>query len=151
MKSRLSGLASLSFAASLALGALAACSSTSSSPPAGTGGDAAVTGDDSGSGGGDSAAGDTWANWAQGFFTKYCVECHGVNDSTGRDYGVLANVVKDKTVMRCGVAAAQDPAWGCQPSPAARQFPISDTAGTNPKPTDAERNRVVAWITAGCP
>ena len=49
--------------------------------------------------------------------------------------------------MRCGVAAVQDPSWNCGTSPSPRQFPI----GNGPKPTDAERARLVAWITAGEP
>ena len=130
----------------------AACSS-SSSPPAGgdtqpdasTGADVAV--DEAGEAG----PADTWVSWANGFFTKYCDECHSVSDPTGRDFGMQSIVVANKGPMRCGVCVKQDPSWGCPASPVAEQFPISDTAGTNPKPSDAERNRVVAWITAGCP
>jgi hypothetical protein len=94
---------------------------------------------------------DTWSTWAQGFVTKYCVECHNPSDPTGRDYNSQMLVVRDKLVIRCGVAAAQDPSWACAKFPPARQFPITDMAGTNPKPTDAERGRLVAWINAGCP
>jgi hypothetical protein len=110
-------------------------------PEGGGTGDAAATGD----------AGDTWASWAQGFFSTYCVECHGAADPVGRDYRQQANVEKEKLEVRCGVASAQDPAWMCAAFPPAKQFPISDSAGTNPKPTDAERARAVAWITAGAP
>jgi hypothetical protein len=136
----------------LLLGALlgaAACSS-SSSPPAGSNpSDASSTADvATGDGGPDL---DTWDNWGQGFFTKYCVECHGVSDPTGLDFGTQATVVANKSAIRCGVCVAQDPSWGCPASPPAKQFPINDTAGTNPKPTDEERDRVVAWIEAGCP
>jgi hypothetical protein len=92
---------------------------------------------------------DTWASWAQGFFAKYCIECHSARDPQGRNYTVQTNVVRDKLLIRCGVAAAQDPAWGCASFPPAKQFPINDAAGTNLKPSDAERARVVAWITAG--
>jgi hypothetical protein len=49
--------------------------------------------------------------------------------------------------MRCGVAVTQDPSWNCSPSIAAKQFPI----GNGAKPSDAERDRIVAWITAGEP
>ncbi|HEY3817044.1 MAG TPA: hypothetical protein VGL81_07735 [Polyangiaceae bacterium] len=136
---------------SLLLGALllaAACSS-SSSPPDANPADAAGTVDvASGDGGPDL---DTWDNWAGGFFAKYCVECHGVGNTSGLDFGVQATVVANQSTIRCGVCAAQDPSWGCPASPPAKQFPISDTAGTNPKPSDAERDRVVAWIEAGCP
>jgi hypothetical protein len=139
----------------LLLGALltaAACSS-SSSPPAGSNQPDASSGADvevAESG----ATPDTWDNWAQGFFTKYCVECHAVGNTAGLDFGVQATVVANKATIRCGVCVQQDPSWGCPTgpsSPAAKQFPISDTAGTNPKPSDAERDRVVAWIAAGCP
>jgi hypothetical protein len=131
----------------LLLGALlvaAACSSSSSPPAGGIPSDASSTGD----GGPDL---DTWDNWAQGFFTKYCVECHGVGNTSGLDFGMQSIVVTNKDTIRCGVCVQQDPSWGCPASPVAEQFPISDTAGTNPKPSDAERDRVVAWIAAGCP
>jgi hypothetical protein len=130
---------------------VAACSS-SSSPPAGTGTSDAATVPDVASTGDDGGPDlDTWANWGQGFFTKYCVECHGVSNPDGLDFGVQATVVANKDTIRCGVCVKQDPSWGCPASPSAEQFPISDTAGTNPKPSDAERDRVVAWIGAGAP
>ena len=122
---------------------IVACSS--SSAPSGSSTDA-----DSGSGtsSGDSgASGDTWANYAAGFFTTYCTSCHNSSDSTGRDFTVQAIVLQNKVAMRCGVAVTQDPSWNCAASPVAKQFPI----GTGPKPTDAERDRIVAWITAGEP
>ncbi len=95
--------------------------------------------------------GDTWLSWAQGFFATYCVECHSASDSQGRDYTIQANVEREKAEIRCGVAAVQDPAWACLPFPPAKQFPISNAAGTNPKPSDAERARLVAWIASGAP
>jgi hypothetical protein len=114
--------------------ATAGCSSgsnTGSSPPA----DAA-------------ASGDTWQSWAQGFFTTYCVPCHNASDTTGRNYSVQANVARDRLEIRCGVAVTQDPSWNCDPQfPPPKQFPI----GNGPKPTDAERNRAVAWLSAGAP
>ena len=138
---------------------LAAAACSSSSTPGSNASDASSTGDTSSAGddastgdaGGEAAAPDTWANWGQGFFTKYCVECHGVSDPTGLDFGVQATVVANKNDIRCGVGVQQDPSWSCPANIAAKQFPISDTAGTNPKPRDAERNRVVAWIAAGAP
>jgi hypothetical protein len=93
------------------------------------------------------AASDTWASYASGFFTRYCVSCHDAKDATGRDYTVRANVAKDKDAMRCGLAVSQDPSWSCSAFPPAKQFPI----GSGPKPSDAERDRMVAWITAGEP
>jgi hypothetical protein len=135
---------------SLLLGALlaaAACSSSSS--PGSSPSDASSSADvELGDGGPDL---DTWDNWAQGFFTKYCVECHGVSNPDGLDFGVQATVVASKSTIRCGVCVAQDPSWGCPATPPAKQFPISDDADANPKPTDEERDRVVLWIEAGCP
>lgn len=95
--------------------------------------------------------GDTWASWDQGFFAKYCVECHAASDPQMRDYRSLANVAKERDTIRCGIATEQPMAWACASFPPPRQFPISDQAGTNPKPSDDERNRVIAWIDAGCP
>jgi hypothetical protein len=134
----------------VALLVAAACSS-SSSPPAGSNPGDASSGADVAVGNDDGPDADTWNNWAGGFFIKYCDECHSVNDPSGLDFGVQATVVANKSTIRCGACAMQDPSWGCPASPPAKQFPISDTAGTNPKPTDAERDRLVAWIGAGCP
>jgi hypothetical protein len=129
------------------LGAAGACSS--SSPSSGTGGgpgvqDAAVAwapdGPDT----------DTWDTWALGFFTTYCVECHSANNTQGLDFGVQSIVAANRDVIRCGVCVAQQASWDCPASPPAEQFPISDSAGTNPKPSAADRDRVVDWITAGC-
>jgi hypothetical protein len=123
------------------------CSSSATTPPA----DAGVPADASTDAVTAAEAGDTWDSWAQGFFTQYCVECHSASDSTGRNYTLKADVVRDKLEIRCGVSATQDPSWMCGAFPPAKQFPIDDAAKTNPKPTDAERSRAVAWITAGCP
>jgi hypothetical protein len=134
----------------------ASCSSSAAPSPTGDGGiegtaDAPApidSGDGNESGASDgTVVPDTWANYAGGFFVTYCVSCHNAQDSTGRDYNIQANVVKDKAVMRCGVASVQDPNWNCAPTPVAKQFPI----GNGPKPSDAERARIVAWITAGEP
>lgn len=93
------------------------------------------------------APSDTWASYASGFFVTYCNSCHSAADTTGRDFSMQAIVNTNAAEIRCGVAVAQDPSWGCAASPAAKQFPI----GTGPKPSDAERTRLVAWITAGTP
>lgn len=87
---------------------------------------------------------DTWESYAQGFFDDYCVECHGPSD-TNRDYSTFADVERDADTIRCGVATTQ--LDGCGASPAPEQFPV----GTGPKPTDAERERLVEWIDAGMP
>jgi hypothetical protein len=94
---------------------------------------------------------DTWASWAMGFFATYCVECHAASDPTGLDFTMQSVVIKNKLAIRCGVCNAQDPSWGCPASPHAQQFPISNSTGSNPKPSTADRDRVVAWIEAGCP
>jgi hypothetical protein len=121
---------------------VAACSSSSPSPQGGGGQDASYVAPEGGV---------TWADWRQGFFTKYCVECHGASNPDGLDFGQQSIVVANKATIRCGVSVTQDPSWACSASVSAKQFPISDTAGTNPKPSDAERDEVVAWIDAGCP
>jgi hypothetical protein len=121
---------------------LAACSSSSSSGSSTPSLDAGGTGNDV-----DSGSADTWTNYASGFFTTYCVSCHDSSDSTGRNFTMQSKVEADKLTIRCGVAVAQDPSWKCAASPVAKQFPI----GSGPKPSDAERTRIVAWITAGAP
>jgi hypothetical protein len=81
----------------------------------------------------------------KGFFAMYCVSCHAASDPTGRDFTQLSVVVTNAATIRCGVAATMQS--GCGVSPAPKQFPI----GTGPKPSDAERQRIVAWIDAGTP
>jgi hypothetical protein len=121
---------------------VASCSSGSTSPPAnGNGAEGTDAGPEA------SADTDTWANYAQGFFATYCTSCHNAQDPTGRDFTVQANVENDKRLARCGVAVAQDPKWTCPASPVPEQFPI----GNGPKPSNADRARLVAWITAGAP
>jgi hypothetical protein len=93
---------------------------------------------------------DTWASWAAGFFTTYCIECHSANDPKGLNFGDQSIVAANRDTIRCGVCVSQQAAWSCPASPPAEQFPLSDSAGTNPKPSDADRDRVVDWITAGC-
>ena len=102
-----------------------------------------------GAAGAGGAAGDTWATFASGFFATYCVECHAAGNPK-RDYTTLAGVMKDAPLVRCGVAPAM--LANCGPTgPAPKQFPISNATKTNPKPSDADRARVVAWIDAGMP
>jgi hypothetical protein len=121
-------------------GATSATSTTSTSGTSGTGGAAGTGG---------STGGDTWTNYADGFFKKYCVECHSPTVDPMYDFTQYVIVKKDSAIIRCGVAATQQS--GCGVSPPPKQFPISDMAGTNPKPSDAERDRIVAWIEAGLP
>jgi hypothetical protein len=95
---------------------------------------------------------DTWCSWASGFFNAYCDACH-VPGASGDPAGVqldftsYAMVQAREAEIRCGVGSAQDPAWACAAFPPPAQFPI----GTGPKPSDAERGRLVAWIDAGAP
>jgi hypothetical protein len=146
------------FAVVIALGlALAACSSDDDS--SGTGGSAgsagssgsggsAGSGATGGAGGGAGATADTWANFAQGFFATYCIECHGAGDAL-RDYTTIADVEVDQDSIRCGVSPTA--LSGCGTFPPPGQFPIDNAAGDNPKPGDDERARLVAWIEAGLP
>ena len=95
---------------------------------------------------------DTWTDYASGFVTKYCVECHGPSDPAGYDFTLYAKVYANRDVIRCGVSVTQDATWACAPSPSAQQFPISDgKTPPNPVPGDAERDRFIAWLSAGAP
>jgi hypothetical protein len=114
--------------------------------------DAGSTGGAGGAGSPDAGtSADTWASFASGFFTSFCVACHD-DDKKGvpaRDYHMLANVMREKKEIACGLASSQA-AWtqrGCSGFPPARQFPV----GNGPKPTDAERDRLLRWIDAGTP
>jgi hypothetical protein len=88
----------------------------------------------------------TWNSGASAFFTKYCVPCHHPGGSAQQqDFSQLAQVMANSANIRCGVATTQQS--GCGAVPAPRQFPI----GNGPKPTDLEREAIVAWIDAGLP
>ena len=97
------------------------------------------------------ASGDTWQNYAMGFFQTYCVSCHN-DDNAGdadRDFHVLSIVIGEKAKIACGLTKSESD-WatrGCSGAPAARMFPI----GNGPKPSDQERDRLIAWIDAGTP
>lgn len=129
---------------------LSGCSSSSTPAPEDAGADSLANGDD-GSADADSGTNDTWALYAQGFFNHYCVECHTAADPAGLDFTQYSIVFKNRSTIRCGVCVTQDPSWSCAAFPPAKQFPIDDQTKTNPKPTDAERDRIVAWIGAGAP
>jgi hypothetical protein len=149
----------LSFAS---LAVAVACSSSSTSPGptlTDTGHDVVTGGDDTGSPGDDTGGdttlpdgvtgGDTWTSFGHDFFVKYCTECHDAADTTTGDFAVETNVMAKASIIRCGVATVKQS--GCGTSPAPRQFPICDATCANPKPTDEERTRIVAWIDAGMP
>jgi cytochrome c5 len=117
--------------------ALVACSSTSEP---GTG--AATSTGGAGGSSADAAGQDTWTNFGEAFFAKYCVSCH--DGSITGDFRSYADVVTHQTDIRCGIATTS--LSGCQNAKyPPRQFPI----GSGPKPSDDERARVVAWIDAG--
>ena len=150
------------FSPSIALAslfAIAACSSSSSPGPtvtdSGSSGGGDTTSDDTGNPGGDTmlpdgtTSGDTWDSFSHDFFVKYCTECHDASDTTTGDFAVESNVKAKASIIRCGVAATKPS--GCGASPTPKQFPICDASCTNPKPTDEERTRIVAWIDAGMP
>lgn len=106
---------------------------------------------DGAAGAADGGPADTWDTFAKGFFSAYCVACHN-DDNKGvatRDYHVMANVVKEKVEIGCGVAKSPADATkrGCSGFPPARQFPV----GTGPKPSDADRDRLLRWIDSGTP
>lgn len=90
-------------------------------------------------------ASDTWSTFAMGFFASYCTRCHAGPPGSTRDYRTMADVVRDQALIRCGVATTV--LSGCGSFPPPRQFPI----GTGPHPSDAERDRLTAWIDAGLP
>jgi hypothetical protein len=88
----------------------------------------------------------TWTNGASAFFTKYCVPCHHPGGAAQQqDFSQLSQVMANSATIRCGVATTQQSGCGATPTP--RQFPI----GNGPKPTDLEREAIVAWIDAGLP
>jgi hypothetical protein len=102
--------------------------------------------------GGDTHGGpDTWCNYAQCFFSTYCVSCHNPNAagaSSAQDFRQYSQVQLYAPIIRCGVSSHQDSAWDCSSlsfPTSARQFPV----GSGPKPDDANRDRLVAWIDAG--
>lgn len=104
----------------------------------------AGAGGSGGSGASDAPSGDTWSSFASAWFATYCVECHDASSST-RNYQAIADVKRDGDTIRCGVTPTALPECTGFPPPA--QFPI----GTGPKPSDAERDRLVAWLDAGQP
>ena len=91
-----------------------------------------------------SAAGPTYASFAQTFFTKYCVSCHPSSSST-RDFTQYAVIKTNAHDIACGVSPTA--LAGCSGNPAPSQFPI----GNGPAPTDDERKELVAWIQSGLP
>lgn len=97
---------------------------------------------------GGAGSGDTYANFAKGFFDMYCVSCHGpTTTDQARDFSTMTDITRDHAMIRCGVATKSLSGCSAYPNISPTQFPI----GSGPKPTDAERTRLVAWIDAGMP
>jgi uncharacterized membrane protein len=90
---------------------------------------------------GDPIGGDTWANYARGFFSAYCNRCHssqltglGRNGAPhGFDWDSEAVVRAQLDFIRGDVGESN-------------YMPPDD-----PKPSCAERRRLVRWIDAGAP
>jgi hypothetical protein len=131
----------------LSSGLIAACSSSHPTP--------VYTDPDQGADSGDA---DTWTNFASGFVSTYCVECHNTtvpDPSTypNQNFNLYADVDGLVLEIRCGVSPAGMVQSGCPTSgfPPPGQFPAKDSKGTNPMPSDADRLRMIAWINAGAP
>jgi hypothetical protein len=104
-----------------------------------------------GAAGGAGVGGDTWATYAQSFMETYCVSCHNDDDQgdSARDYHSLEVVKMEASEIACGLAKSEQ-VWttrGCSGFPPARQFPVGD----GPKPSDTDRDRLLAWIDAATP
>jgi hypothetical protein len=87
------------------------------------------------------AGGDTWANYAQGFFAMYCTRCHASTLSGD---------------ARNGAPVGYD--WDVEAAVRARLDFIRTAVGvgnfmppTDPKPSCDERRRIVRWIDAAAP
>jgi hypothetical protein len=101
-----------------------------------------------------------WDGWAGAFVRDYCVECHQPSAPCGGsgchaagdpllfDFHDESAVIERSSTIRCGIAVAQDPSWGCGGIPP-KTFPI--VGDGNPLPTDEQRGIVVGWIDSGCP
>lgn len=128
-------------------------SQAGSAATAGDGGAGGSAGMDNsgGTGGMEQPAGDTWENYASGFMSQFCVSCHN-DDNAGeasRDYHQLSNVMGESAEIACGLSKSEEDwsARGCTGFPPARQFPVGD----GDKPSDEDRDRLIAWIDAGLP
>jgi hypothetical protein len=145
-------------AALLAPAAFSTTGCSSSSVP-NAGADSGDNGSDAASGMDVGASHDTWNSFGKTFFATYCVECHNatIPDASAdpkQNFNIYSDVTGFDKTIRCGVAPAGQLQSGCPTDgafPPPGQFPISDAKGTNPKPSDAERLRIIAWINAGAP
>ncbi len=135
-------------------GAASTSSSSSSGSGSSSGGTTGGVLVDGGFGcGGDADGGaDTWRNYAQCFFSAYCVSCHpnGGGGASAQDFSQYTQVQTYAPIIRCGVSVQQDSSWACSTlsfPTEAEQFPV----GNGPKPQASDRDRLVAWIDAGLP
>jgi hypothetical protein len=102
-----------------------------------------------------------WDGWAGEFVNDYCVTCHNPSSTACAgnachpangpvpDFRVHAMVSAYAPMIRCGVAAHQDPAWKCSSDLPPLKFPVAD--GGTPLPSDEQRGIFLGWIDAGCP
>jgi hypothetical protein len=108
---------------------------------------------------GDGAGGDTYANFADGFFTTYCVRCHSttrtqnctINGSltcrsgapSGYNWDDPASIASHRAHIRAVVAVGDEltmpPDLPLAPDP------------NKPAPTCFERFRIARWIDSGAP
>jgi hypothetical protein len=85
---------------------------------------------------------DTWDHYAAGWFDTFCVQCH---TDAPRDHTDYDSVFAEADQIACGVSRVAREGCGDWPEPGA--FPTAASPG--PYPTDAERDRLVAWIDDG--
>ena len=113
-----------------------------------------------GDGGDGGDGGATWDNWTGAFIGDYCVECHNpaakcggegchaAGDPVLFDFRDEKAVIQHSTAIRCGAGATTDPSPECAAF-RAKEFP--KWTGSNPLPTDEQREVLLGWIDAGMP
>lgn len=133
---------------------------TASSEGTGEGsGDDGNTGDD-GSSGDDGSTGsddtgqperDWWEGWPQTtFFPTYCGACHPDEDGSAWDFSNYDHVAYEYDHIVCGVGL-EDVEECYADSHEDPHEPTSLPRGSGPKPTAAERQRLVDWMRDGMP
>jgi hypothetical protein len=91
---------------------------------------------------------DTYASFAEGFFSSYCTSCHGPGGSVSYiDLSIYAGVVEEQATIRCGVSPVQLDDCGAAPGLYRPRFPV----GPGARPEDDERQQIVDWIDNGLP
>ena len=91
---------------------------------------------------GEASRGDTYAEFMQGFFTTWCVRCHSTRRLTPTDRSGAPDGYNwdDESSVRMHISQIRA-AVGVD-----NYMPLTD-----PKPSCAERRRVVRWIDLGAP